>query len=137
MSALDVQRGGDHYKNLSIQPVEFVMKNHMGFCEGNVVKYVTRWRNKGGLQDLDKAQHFIQFLIEDSPYQTVQHFMSIAFHQRGCLPADSYIEANDLSDEEGAVITAVLNWSNTGLAHNLEAAAESIQSLITIAKVKS
>jgi hypothetical protein len=54
--------GGDHYL-LKIQPIEYVIENQLGFCEGNVVKYISRWRNKGGLQDLEKAKHYIDFLI--------------------------------------------------------------------------
>ena len=64
MSSLDVQIGGGHYKELAIQPVEYIHKNNLGFIEGCVVKYVTRWRDKGGLNDLRKAVHFLQILIE-------------------------------------------------------------------------
>lgn len=56
--------GGDHYKKQKIQPIDFVMANQLGFCEGNVVKYITRWRDKGGVDDLRKAKHYIDFLIE-------------------------------------------------------------------------
>ncbi len=64
MSALEKQEGGDHYKKLKIQPVEFIHANGIGFFEGNVIKYVTRWRDKGGVRDLEKAKHFIELLIE-------------------------------------------------------------------------
>lgn len=64
MSALDAQVGGDHYRSLSIQPVEYIHANGIGFIEGSVIKYVTRWRAKGGLDDLRKAQHFLDLLIE-------------------------------------------------------------------------
>ena len=63
-SALHHQIGGDHYRSKAIQPIEFIMANGLGFCEGNVVKYVTRWKDKGGLADLKKAQHYLSFLIE-------------------------------------------------------------------------
>ena len=59
-----MQTGGTHYKSLAIQPVEYIHKNGIGFCEGSVIKYVTRWRDKGGIQDLEKAKHFIDLLIE-------------------------------------------------------------------------
>ena len=61
-SALDVQVGGNHYKKLKIQPVEYIMANELGFCEGSAIKYITRWRDKGGIQDIDKAIHFLQIL---------------------------------------------------------------------------
>jgi len=62
--AIDVQIGGDHYKNCAIQPVEFIFANQLGFAEGNVVKYVTRWRLKGSIEDLRKARHYLDLLIE-------------------------------------------------------------------------
>lgn len=60
---LDVQHGGAHYKDMAIQPVEFIHANDLGFCEGAVVKYVSRHQAKGGLEDLKKARHFIDLLI--------------------------------------------------------------------------
>lgn len=64
ISALDTQISGTHYKNRAIQPVEYIHANGLGFCEGSVIKYVTRWRDKGGIADLEKAKHFIELLIE-------------------------------------------------------------------------
>lgn len=64
MSALAKQEGGDHYKKLVIQPVEYIHRNGIGYMEGNVIKYVSRWREKNGLQDLEKAKHYIELLIE-------------------------------------------------------------------------
>lgn len=61
-TALDIQVGGNHYKKLKIQPVEYIMANELGFCEGSAIKYITRWRDKGGIQDIDKAIHFLQIL---------------------------------------------------------------------------
>ena len=63
-SALNAQVGGDHYKKLAIQPVEYIHANGIGYFEGNVIKYVTRWRDKGGIADLLKARHYIDMLIE-------------------------------------------------------------------------
>ena len=63
-SALDVQVAGSHYKDLKIQPIEYIHANNIPFCEASVVKYVTRWRSKGGIKDLEKARHFIDLLIE-------------------------------------------------------------------------
>lgn len=64
MKAFDKQIGGDHYRSRSIQPIEFILENEIGFCEGNVIKYVTRWKDKGGIADLKKARHYLDFLIE-------------------------------------------------------------------------
>ena len=60
---LSVQHGGKHYKDMRIQPVEYIHANGLGFCEGSVVKYVSRWRSKGGIEDLKKARHFLDLLI--------------------------------------------------------------------------
>jgi len=62
--AKDIQIGGDHYKDMAIQPVEFILANHLGYCEGNVVKYVCRWQQKNGKQDLEKARHYIDLLLD-------------------------------------------------------------------------
>jgi uncharacterized protein DUF3310 len=62
--ALGRQVGGEHYKDLAIQPVEYIHRNGLGFIEGSVIKYVTRWRSKGGAEDLRKARHFLDLLIE-------------------------------------------------------------------------
>lgn len=64
MSALQTQVGGEHYMTKGIQPIEYIYENNLGFCEGNVVKYVTRWREKNGLSDLRKAIHYLELLIE-------------------------------------------------------------------------
>jgi len=63
MNPLDTQVGGDHYKNKAIQPIEYIMANKLDFCEGNVVKYITRWRNKGGVETLEKIKQYVDFLI--------------------------------------------------------------------------
>lgn len=57
-------RTPDHY-DFQIQPVEFILKNGLGFCEGNIIKYVSRWRLKNGREDLLKAKHYIDILLEE------------------------------------------------------------------------
>jgi len=64
MNATDTQVGGDHYRKFKIQPTEFIHKNGIPFIEGCVIKYVVRWRDKNGIQDIDKAIHFLQLLKE-------------------------------------------------------------------------
>ena len=63
-NALSEQIGGNHYTNLPIQPVEYIFKNNLGYFEGNVIKYVTRWKSKNGIEDLKKAKHYLELLIE-------------------------------------------------------------------------
>lgn len=64
LKTLETQVGGNHYKGWKIQPLEYIMQNDLSYCEANVVKYVSRWRTKNGLEDLKKAEHYIQILIE-------------------------------------------------------------------------
>lgn len=64
MSANSRQEGGTHYRDLAIQPWDFIGQNGIGFFEGNAIAYLSRWRSKGGIQDLRKAKHFIEKLIE-------------------------------------------------------------------------
>lgn len=61
---LATQVGGNHYKGMKIQPVEYIHANGIGYFEGSVIKYVSRWRQKGGVADLEKAKHFIDLLLE-------------------------------------------------------------------------
>ena len=63
-TALETQIGGSHYKSKAIQPVEYIHANDIGYFEGCVIKYVTRWKNKNGIQDLEKAKHYLELLIE-------------------------------------------------------------------------
>jgi hypothetical protein len=64
MSALNTQIAGEHYKKFVIQPIEFITINNLPFIEGNVIKYICRWKEKGGVDDLDKAIHYIELLKE-------------------------------------------------------------------------
>lgn len=60
----NTQVGGDHYRCMAIQPVEFIEANNLGYCVGNIIKYVCRYRRKNGKEDLLKARHYIDLLIE-------------------------------------------------------------------------
>lgn len=59
----NVQEGGNHYKLMKIQPAEYAIENNIGFAEGCIIKYVSRWKNKNGIEDLKKAKHFLDLLI--------------------------------------------------------------------------
>lgn len=64
MSALDTQAGGSHYKNLAIQPVEYIQANGLDYLQGNIVKYITRHKAKNGAEDIKKAIHYCQLILE-------------------------------------------------------------------------
>lgn len=92
--ALDVQEGGNHYKKMPIQPVEYCYHNKLGVCESNIIKYVTRWRDKNGIQDLEKARHYIDLLIEFARDEQVKESE---------WPTDDRIEAIGQNGNDGAV----------------------------------
>jgi hypothetical protein len=64
MSALDTQVGGDHYKQMKIQPVEFICENNIPYCEANVIKYISRHKSKNGAQDVRKAIHYCEMILK-------------------------------------------------------------------------
>ena len=60
------QVGGNHYDKMKIQPITFIIDNDIPFIEGNIIKYVCRWRDKGGVEDLKKAKHYLDILISNN-----------------------------------------------------------------------
>lgn len=64
INALDKQVGGNHYKKCKIQPVQYIYANGLDYFQGNIVKYITRFRDKGGKADLEKIKHYCDLLIE-------------------------------------------------------------------------
>ena len=64
MKATDKQIAGNHYKELTIQPVEFCQKNVLNYCESAIIKYVCRHRNKNGAEDIQKGIHYAELLLE-------------------------------------------------------------------------
>ena len=57
------QIGGNHYTNKKIQPIDYIIENELPYCEGNVVKYVTRHKEKNGAEDIKKAIHYLRFIL--------------------------------------------------------------------------
>lgn len=64
MNPNNIQIGGTHYRDMKIQPIEFIMANALDYCQANVIKYVCRHESKNGREDLEKAKHYIDLLIE-------------------------------------------------------------------------
>ena len=64
-SPLDTQIGGGHYKGKAIQPIEYILSNDLGFIEGNIVKYITRYKDKNGMEDIKKVIHYAEILLYD------------------------------------------------------------------------
>lgn len=62
--AMDVQVGGEHYSDMAIQPAEYIHKNGIGYLPGNGIKYLSRYKRKGGAEDIRKAIHYCQLILE-------------------------------------------------------------------------
>ena len=62
--SLDKQVDGDHYKNMKIQPAEFINENKLLFAEGNAIKYICRHKQKGKSKDIEKAIHYLEMILE-------------------------------------------------------------------------
>lgn len=92
-SPLERQIGGKHYKGFKIQPIEFVHGNGIPFIEGSIIKYICRWRDKGGIQDLEKIKHYVDLLIElenakDTGRQAEATVAAKESHQKGFTYAE-------------------------------------------------
>lgn len=70
MKTLETQIGGNHYEDMKIQPIEFILENNLDFLQGNILKYICRYKSKNGLQDLLKARHYLDILIEHEQRRT-------------------------------------------------------------------
>ena len=67
------QVGGDHYLKMKIQPVEYIVKNNIGYREGSAIKYISRWQHKGGVEDLKKAIHCLEMIILEVENESLHH----------------------------------------------------------------
>lgn len=62
---LETQEGGNHYKKMNIEPIEFIVKNNIEYREGNIIKYICRHKFKNGAEDVRKAIHYAEMILED------------------------------------------------------------------------
>ena len=99
MSTLDTQVGGDHYRKMKIQPIEFIVANELEFRVANIVKYVCRYKDKNGLQDLEKAQHYLDMLKEELQAAKIQVQANKAT-----------VGADKIRIHEGNVMQHTLRW---------------------------
>lgn len=102
MSALDIQIGGSHYRNKGIQPIELIVALNLNFIEGNIVKYITRYKEKNGVQDLMKCIHYSQLAIE---LKCIRH--NIDIHNNYALILQ-YVKTNDLCSVQTYVLNSCL-----------------------------
>ena len=101
-SALDEQVGGDHYKKLGIQPVELIKVINANFFQGNVIKYVTRYKDKNGIKDLEKAKHYLELMEELHPANNSSKITSY-----GIDKVNDYIYANKIDTDAAKIIRIV------------------------------
>jgi exonuclease V gamma subunit len=105
------QVAGNHYSS-SIQHWDFVYERLEGrYLEGNITKYLTRYRKKNGLQDLEKARHYLMKLMELYTKGSVRPLYR--FHPSRMLSIEAYAAANELTEDEANVIDILANWSNS------------------------
>jgi len=133
MGALEIQVGGGHYKSLAIQPVRFWQSNLMGASEGSAIKYVTRWRDKGGVEDLRKARHFLDLILDDRLYlRNFKQLRQCVFPTREmeAIHFDEYVRENALPLHEAGVIMHLWFWNVSGRESELVAAGQWLDELI-------
>lgn len=102
MSALDIQIGGSHYRNKGLQPIELIVALNLNFIEGNIVKYITRYKEKNGVQDIMKCIHYSQLAIE---LKCIRH--NIDIHNNYALILQ-YVKTNDLCSVQTYVLNSCL-----------------------------
>lgn len=109
MGALDIQIGGYHYKDCPYQPVKFSTDLNLNFIQGNIVKYITRYKRKNGRQDLEKVIHYIQL------GQTLKPVNNVVFSHEVKQKIDYYVSANGLNENERKVVSGAVYqcWSIT------------------------
>lgn len=103
---LDIQVGGDHYKSFALQPVQFSNMASLGFCEGSIIKYISRWRKKNGLEDIEKVFHFLDLLIHDLDNGTCTLPIITT-----AAPLERFLaQFKDITAPEASIIRVVTNW---------------------------
>lgn len=126
MNVDSVQVGGDHYKNSTYQHWDFVRNALEGrYLEGNITKYLARWRKKNGVQDLRKARHYIDKLRAEYAAGNVTPLYT-CWHGEFTSPA-YFCATNDVDTESYYIIVLVSNWTND---KDLEVAASWLDRLI-------
>lgn len=106
MNPLDVQMGGTHYKSLPYQPIALIAKTDLNFIQGNIVKYVSRYKNKNGKEDLMKAVHYAQLGLELNP----RNFVILG--EPLIKELHDYVEKNKFDDEMSKLLMQIVyqNW---------------------------
>jgi len=118
MSANAIQVGGDHYKASDFQPWDLIERYGLGFMDGNIVNYMTRWRRKGGVQDLEKVQHYILKLEE---LASDGRLPKVDGDGVGPMILSQYFDAHGVSDFREKIVISIFcsNWTERSFSHAL------------------
>jgi hypothetical protein len=116
---LDVQVGGNHYKDFPIQPVEFIEMNGFPYCIGNAIKYVVRHRLKHGREDLEKAKHYCE-LGCDLYAKMRRHFVRNTPDEWNILPT-VFVHANKIDGHARESIMHLCSVYTVGMMGYLRA----------------
>lgn len=100
-SALDVQIGGGYYKLCCMQPIEFIVRADLNFIQGCIVKYITRYKNKNGIEDLNKIIHYCELAIQLYRDSDKRPFIDYALCKQYC-------KANKLTKTQQNIINSVV-----------------------------
>ena len=98
-SSLDIQIGGNHYKGLAYQPVQFSVDMRLNFIQGNIVKYVSRYKNKNGNEDLKRVMHYALLGVELNP----ENFCP---YDRVNGKVEEFVQKNILDNSVGEIVMA-------------------------------
>ena len=101
-SALDEPVGGDHYKKLGVQLVELIRDINANFFQGNVIKYITRYKDKNGVKDLEKAKHYLELIKELHPNNNSRKITSYEIDS-----VNEYVYANKIDTDAAKIIRIV------------------------------
>lgn len=119
MSANAIQVGGDHYKSADFQPWDLIETHGLGFIEGNIVKYLTRWRKKGGVQDLEKVRHYVLKLEELA--EAGIRSPRVVGNGIGPMVLSQYFQAHGITDFREMILISIFcsNWTERSFSHAL------------------
>lgn len=128
MKARDHQVSGNHYLQMAIQPFELTLANDLGGVEHTIIKYVSRWPDKGGIDDVRKARHTLDFLIEDA-----EELIALRTPRRWItarVTAHQYCTANQLPKLESEVVRHICFWSHNQEVRELHCCAEVLDQIL-------
>lgn len=111
MKANEGQVGGKHYKTQKIQHWDFVLESGLPYMEAQIVKYLSRWQQKGGREDIQKALHFLEKLVEwERTYPEAHKVLLLFSPQFENITVAEYCHINGIPYLEGRIIECVCTW---------------------------